>query len=387
MKKRIHDFVKRRLPFLAVCWIVFNAAQAKTHDESFSRDGLLKADVNPLTDTRLLAHPDQPLDPKLNTLWCGTLQLAWNEAMELVGEKLNLVTSNGSALPAVTQTEIDLLNRQIFQRDDLDPSSYVALADFEHNHVEQEIRAALEKTFQGEASPELIPPTPPHPGPDDFVAYAYLYKNLAFAIPFGEIPALHFDEKDVEAFGLNQDMHLKTAPEGQVLIYDYKSPDDFVIELKSKSTDDQLILAKVAPGATLGATSAAVLKRMKLGPPLGTGPEDDLAVPKLNFDLRKDFMELEGLVLKPTASTKIQNQLKVAKVQQLIRFQLNEKGAVLKSEATIVMKALAIMMHHRLVFDRPFLLLMKQKNAKLPYLELWIANTTLLITSTRAPGT
>jgi hypothetical protein len=172
-----------------------------------------------------------------------------------------------------------------------------------------------------------------------------------------------------------------------VLIYDYKSPDDFIIELKSKSTDDQLILAKVDPGATLGATTRTVLQRMKLAPPEYTDAGDALAVPKLNFDLRKDFQELEGLTLKPGPSAKIHHELMLSKVQQLVRFQLNEKGAVLKSEATVVAIATVMMTRHRLIFDRPFLLLLKQKNAPLPYLELWVANATLLIPSSSPPGT
>ena len=366
---------------LVVLGITAGLGEGKSHDKSFSKEGLFKADVNTLTDTRLLAHPNLPWSAKKNTLWCGTLQLAWNQAVGLVGEKLSFPRASASVAP-----EIQLLNQMDFQGTDLDPKSYVALADFERNQVEAEISAALQKKFHGDASPELIPLKPMNPGPDDFVAYAYLYKNLAFAIPFGEIPVQRFNDTYVKSFGFNQEMHLLTAPEGQVLIYDYKSPDDFIIELKSKSTDDQLILAKVDPGTTLAATTQTVLQRMKIAPPENTFGGDALAVPKLNFDLRKDFKELEGLVLQPGPSAKIHQPLMLSKVQQLVRFQLNEKGAVLKSEATVVAVATAMMTRHRLIFDRPFLLLMKQKDAPLPYLELWVANTTLLIPSSRPPG-
>ena len=372
---------------LLLGYLTVATAFGATHDDSFSKEGLFKADVNELKDTRLEAHPDLPLDPKVNTLWCGTLQLAWNEAVSLVGEKLDFQPPSGPSVPPASEKEIDFLNRQEFQARDLAPGSYVALADFERNQVEARIRAALANVFQGAASPELIPPTPRNPGPDDFVAYAYLYKNLAFAVPFGAIPSQRFGDRDVQAFGFNQDMHLPAQPQGQVLIYDYKSSDDFVIELKSKSTDDQLILAKIAPGASLGATAAETLRRMKLSLPEAAGPGDALSIPKLNFDLRKDFRELEGLTLQPGPSTKIHLPLSLTKVEQLVRFQLNEKGAILKSEAVIVARALAMMSRHQMIFDRPFLLMMKQKNFNAPYLELWIANTTLLIPSARAPGT
>jgi len=105
------------------------SAQAGSHDDSFSRQGLFKADVSTLKDTQLVAHPDVPLAADENVLWCGTLQLAWNKAVGLVGEKLHFTRQPRMA---------DLLNREDFTDADLDPSSCVALADFERNRVEDE---------------------------------------------------------------------------------------------------------------------------------------------------------------------------------------------------------------------------------------------------------
>ncbi len=215
-------------------------AQTASHANSFSKEGLLKADISQLKDTQLVAHPDAPLDPTRNVLWCGTLQLAWNKAVELVGEKLHFKDQ-----PPV----VDLLNQQDFIESDLDPASYVAIADFERNHVEDEIRAALQKTFGGAASPELIPPVPTNPHPDDFVAYAYLYKNLAFANPFAENDPLPFGDVPVRNFGWTKNADIADRLSNdvfeQVLIYDYKSEDDFVITLTTNSPQDELILAKV----------------------------------------------------------------------------------------------------------------------------------------------
>src|SRR5271154_5629228 len=123
-------------------------APVVSHDDSFTKEGLFKADVSTLKDTQLIAHPDVPLTLGQNVLWCGTLQLVWNKAIDLVGEKLQFTTKSPVA---------DLLNREDFTSADLDPNSYVAIADFERNNVEDEILAALEKTFHGAASPEMIP--------------------------------------------------------------------------------------------------------------------------------------------------------------------------------------------------------------------------------------
>jgi hypothetical protein len=368
-----------RLPALALGLVLLLPPMARaqpadaSHDDSFSKEGLFKANVAALTDTELVAQPDLPLAPNHNMLWCATLQLAWNEAIGLVGEKLHFTRPSPVA---------DLLNREDFTRKDLDPGSYVAVADFERNHVEAEIRAALEQTFHGEASPELIPEVPRNPGPDDFVAYAYLYKNLAFAVPFADMGPLDFNGREVKSFGFNQESRLPDGARAQVSICDYQSPQDFIIELKTKAANDELILAKVAPGATLQATIQAVLARISVHPASFIEPGDEMEVPKLNFDLRRDFSELEGLVLQPGPAAKIKNRLVITKAEQLVRFQLNEKGAILKSEAVIAFRATAMRAGHLLIFNGPFLILMKQKSAAQPYFALWMANPTLLVPAT-----
>jgi hypothetical protein len=358
---------------LAILPTAFAAADtpSPSHADAFSQVGLVKADVSTLKDTQLVAHPDVPLAKGQNVIWCGTMQLAWNQAIALVGEKLKFESQ-----PPV----VDLLNQEDFTAAELSPDSYVAIADFERNHVEAEIRAALEKTFHGAASPELIPPTPADPGPFDFVAYAYLYKNLAFAEPFLDNEPISFDGTLVKNFGFVRDVdRLPEAVLRQVSICDYQSRDDFVIKLKTKAVEDELILAKVPPGATLEATIDSVLKRVAADNAEPAMKSDRMAIPKLNFDLKKDFSELEGLILTPSPSSPIKTKLRIEKARQLIRFQLNEKGAVLKSEAVIIMRALAMAPGRQLIFDQPFLILMKQSYARGPYFAMWVGNASLLV--------
>lgn len=368
--------MKRRagivLGLMLVCLTVKIPAQV-SHDDSFDKKGLFKADVSKLKDTRLVAHPEVPLAANQNVLWCATLQLAWNEAIDLVGEKLHFVNQ-----PPL----VDALNQEDFTKDDLDPASYVAIADFERNHVEDEIRAALERVFHGAASPELIPPIPAHPAPDDFVAYAYLYKNLAFAQPFEDNEAFEFAGQKVQNFGFMENREkLPRDLFSQVTVCDYQSEDNFIIKLRTKAKDDELILAKVTPSATLAGTIYDVTRRIAQGVPEPASKRDQLAVPKINFDLRGSFPPLLGLRLQPSPAAKIQSPLVISEVKQLVRFQLNEKGAILKSEAVIAM-ATAIMepvKPRTMIFDKPFLILMKRAKADQPYFALWVGNPTLLM--------
>ncbi len=348
-----------------------------SNDGSFSKEGLFKAEVSTLKDTQVLAYADVPLDPTKNVLWCGTMQLAWNKAIDLVGEKLHFTSPSPTA---------DLLNRQDFTAADLDPASYVAVADFEKNNVEDEIRAALQKTFQGAALPELIPEKPTNPRPSDFVAYAYLYKNLSFRYRLSIANLIVFAGKKVEAFGIDSLADPRVGESGkfleQIAICDYKSPDDFIVELKTTSPNDELLLAKVTPGPTLAATVASVLQRAKNDKPVDAMWGDDLAIPKLNFDLRRDFTELEGLVLEPEKSTQISSNSSVVitKASQVVQLQLNENGAILKSESALVLNDTGEgPPPHIMLFDKPFLILMKRKDSRRPYFAIWIANSSLLV--------
>lgn len=349
-----------------------------SHHDAFSKESVIKADVASLHDTRLVAVLDTPIPAKTNVIWCGTLQLAWNEAIGLVGEKLRFVNQP----PLVEQ-----LNQQDFTKNDLDPGSYVALADFERNHVEAKIREALEKVFHGAASPELIPPVPPHPGPDDFVAYAYLYKNLAFPHPFQEENdrSFYLDNLSIrdrlKGFGFPKSEDASWAKVvSQVSIFDYQSEKDFVIKIATKQPQDELILARVTPGATLQETVNGVLKRMASGARATVGEEDILWIPQLNYDLRKNFDELENLTLQSGPNARVHN-LVTKQVKQLVRFQLNKEGAMLKSEAVITMIGAAMALHidrHVMVFNEPFLILMKRADAPQPYFAMWVGNASLL---------
>jgi len=67
----------------------------------------------------------------------------------------------------------------------------------------------------------------------------------------------------------------------------------------------------------------------------------------------------------------------IDKAFQEIRFLLNKKGAEVKSEARIIFKDGG---HERsFIFDKSFLIYLKEKKGKYPYLAIWIDNCELLV--------
>ena len=343
------------------------------HDALFSTDRLLKADAEQLKTTNITPHLAATIGRGRNVLWCGTFQLAWNEACKLIGEDLHFAGEP----PMVAE-----LNRKAFTRDGIDGASHVSLAGFVRDDIRGKIERALQEKFKGQAAPRYLPAKQLTPRPQDIVVYSYLFKHLEFPRHFERLDEpLKFGDARLACFGMREYKPGHRKLYGQVLILDYKDPDDFVVELKTKAEGDRLILAKVAPAATLRETIDAVGRRIAPAKSITMQTGDILVVPKLNFDLTRRLRELERPLL-PVKNPEVARDLILLSALQNIRFQIDEKGVRLRSESHMAFGCGAggpPDARHIMVFDKPFLILMKRAGAEIPYFALWVGNAELLV--------
>lgn len=346
-------------------WIGCN----ESHDSAFTDKGLVKASAAELQGTVVTPHLEQKITDGKSVLWCATFQLAWNEVASFIGESVKMQNPD----PAVA-----ILNKQTVGAKDLDKASYVALAGDLRGSIYGKIDAALHAKFKGAAVPKLSR-SPTIGRPQDIFAYAYLFKNLEFAVPFEDIDELlQFKAKQVRCFGVGPEKKAPPAMLGQVRVLAYdRQAGTFILELVTKAKGDTLILAKVTPGETLADTIAAVVNRKAEATAMF--PHDVLMVPKLNFDVRRRYREVEGRQLIVTNPKYATEPLQILSALQDIRFQLDEKGARLRSESHIAIGCSAQPRGRRFVFDGPFLILMKRKDAKNPYFAMWVDNAELLV--------
>lgn len=360
-------FVFLTLGRLPVC------APAGRHGD-FTSVGLKSGDAAAFSRTIVAPHLEQPLVRDRNILWCATFQLAWNEVCSLIGEDVHLDRDPSMVAP---------LNARRVTWADVDRASCVAVAGFVRDGIFDRIRAELAMTFRGEARPQLIP-NPANARLQDIVAYAYLYKNLEFPTPFEKMETpLDFGaaRARVASFGVGPNKDGPPAMYDQVTILDYKSADDFVIELMTKSPDDRVILAKLARQPTLQAAVDHVASRQPVGLPVRMGVTDVLQVPKLNFDIRRNYAELLWKRLR-VANPKVASDLILLQATQDIRFEMNEIGVKLRSEAAIHFGCSAAAPPppvHVLIFDKPFLVLLQRRDARQPYFAMWVQNAELLV--------
>lgn len=337
-------------------------------------------DANLLTQTDVQPYSSMPIKAGRNYLYCCTFQMAWDT---LRRPPDNLVHTSPVPLMAAE------LNRSPFSPSNLDPRSF-------HVQVEPitdvaKIHAEMARRFPSAAGPRT-PPTLGNGFPG-LVVFSYLRKGLPyrakfdsldtpFSFPSGEewAPVVSFGRKG--AADSDEDERLK-----QVRIHDYRTDDDFILELVSESQRDQLLLAKIPAEPTLQETIDAVMSRIRQPNPKHQRPElgflEDLIIPKLSLNVLKDYDELKRLNL-PDLVAQSGGRAWIESAQQGIAFVLDEHGAQVESFAEMALLGEfgespdppAI---RKFVFDRPFLVLLRERQADSPYLALWIENAELML--------
>ena len=326
----------------------------------------LTCNANELEHTVVTPHLDCSLESGTNVLWCATAQIAWNELSSLVGEEIHME----SEAPMVA-----ILNKEDVTRADLDEQTYLAAAGIVREGIVQDLHAKVNERFADGFGAQLLPESGTLP-PDWFVAYSCMVASLPFEWAFERLTfPLAFRDTDVESFGIaqfleNQDRERKAAT--QIDIFDYRDEDDFIVELKTLRATHRLFLAKVQPKPTLEATISAVQQRVAAAQPTTLSEGSDFRVPVLNFDTVREYVELQRKPLR-LKNTRFDG-CAIAAASQRIRFRLDERGAVLRSESTIVASAA-----EHLVFDKPFLIMIQYDAGTMPYFALWVDNAELLV--------
>jgi len=361
-----------RIPFAVLMLMTLGASSMLAGDlpplpESESEKPFLEVHAEDLERTVITASLDHPMVEGKNMVWCLSFQLAWNRLCDLTGGPVRLTPSS---------TLAEKLNRREGKKEDLDVSSHVAAAGLASEGIYEKIRKELKAKFGEKVRVPLFDDTPP----EQWVAFAFLYKQLPFPWNLNRFPRrLVFAGKPVESFGIHQllsemDKAEKAMAE-QVVILDHRSNDDFVIELKIRSKIDRLILAKIEPAQTLTATVDALQKRIRDVRPSSMGQAEDLFIPVIDFKVLKSYTELKGRVISSDKAPIDGSVIAVAR--QYIRFRLDETGAVLKSSSQIATPYIP----RNFIFDKPFLVLLEKKGAKQPYFAMWVANIELLVPS------
>ncbi len=354
--KGIH--MKRPGLLLAALLVMFSCA--KKNEEIFAKGA-------PPKNTVILAHPDAVIEKNKNYIWCSTIQIAWNELCEKIGEDIHVYNED----PVFTK-----MNRRAYQKKDIDPASYILLSSFKKDFNLAQARDNVKGKFPAGADTKLLDSIGDYTD-DTFFVYAHLFKQLQFEVPFTRDKEgnLEFLNQKVESFNIANSTHDLRKLIDQIIVYYYKNDDEFIIGLTSRSKNDELILAKIPPAKTLEKTNRFVLEKLDRGKK-GTFREIDwFNAPVISFDFDYIYPEFNNKILKLKNDVFNKSPLKF---KHKITYILNEEGAKLESiDVSDASTDEQEETTRQFVFNRPFLVLMKQSFSRRPYFSMWIGNTEL----------
>lgn len=303
-----------------------------------------------------------------NMIWCSSFQVAWNELKDVVNGPVKL-NSN----PPIT----DFLNTAKQSKDDISPENVYARAGLVQDGIIQEIKAEMALKFPGEmvsirdvAEPAII-------------AYAYQQANVRFTVPYVETnwPLVFTDpfgkKTQVTSFmprGKTWNAISKRGERAAILfavMTEQYEVTEFAVDLCPNSSPDQVVVARLVPKDNLLETYLYIEEKMKGNAALEMEEDDVLLVPNLCWKIRHDVSELHGQCLENAGY----EGMPIAKAMQVIEFQLDRRGAILKSEAVV---EAAASQPREFICDRPFLIYMKKRGATYPFFMMWIENAELL---------
>lgn len=394
---------KRRWPLLLMVLVVAGVAALVVarkfrHGRPYQPPPIAyEGDSRGLEHTVVVPTLDTPMPPGKNVIWCSSFQVAWNHLKDDV-TKAPVRLANAEEIA-------DRLNRARQSEADLPEGSYYATAGFVSDGIVGTIEQEMASRF-----PSATKPTFEGLLPDAIVAYAYLNAGLKFTIPFfdSDEPLMFQDstgaEVTVSSFGIRPEDHdayrelraqvevLYSLTGGELLesmfetIEEYEEyvksrggvfvPPEFAIDPCKDSSPNQIVLARIEPKASLAETLVDLQE--KIGEYVSEGSfdrlivSDVLLIPNTHWKIDHHFSELEGadkLLLNPGFEG-----YWIERARQAIDFKLDRSGAELISETKVMAEA----MPQYFLFDRPFLIYMKERGAEHPFFVMWVDNAELL---------
>jgi hypothetical protein len=302
--------------------------------------------LSELEKTEFIPTLEHKISADKNAVYCATLLFAWDEIRKQLNAPLTISKENA---------DLAMLNQS---------------TSFEN------VLMSDEYTVSGEVEGDIIK------------AKAEFSKSLPFEFKLQSfVNKLDFDGTKVFSFGV--DGYDSYGQLNLVKIVYYKNDNNFVIKLLPKDKAHEIILfmseerfRTIAEMTTeiekLAEIGSAERKNESINWKYYYNDEDVVIIPKFNFNIETNYNTIEGNRF--IANTQV---VQVEKAWQRTAFVLDEKGAEIESEAeteeVIEELGLETPKPKKMVFDKPFLILMKRTDSKNPYFGLWVANAELMV--------
>lgn len=301
----------------------------------------------------------------INSIWVGTFQLAWNELMQEFDGDIQFQDYNSKLA--------EQLNRKLFLKEMLSSDDYYIKVGRTSNTLRKEIEDNLNSKFNIKDYSILDNIKWNSFEADTYTIFSYLYKNFEFNIPFDYLGEMYFNKNSsrfVRYFGINNASEENINSNVNVLFYEKNS---YAIKLNSK--EDEEIILYYSDNFEDSFEEIYNTIKQKNEDYVGNkdfSSVDEMMVPYISIDESINYYELCNHYIKDT-------DYYINNAFQRIKFELNESGGNVTSEATIVHSYNSGGEDIRyFYFNKPFTLFLKEKDSKKPYLSLYIKDLNYL---------
>lgn len=262
---------------------------------------------------------------KSDTAWCATFNLIWNDLKnDIVKQDIKFKDNNEF---------VNNLNKELFKENDISDEYYYKVCGKKTIKLKNEIEKNIKEKFNQKSdildkfdwSEDAL-----DKGSTDFeryIFYTMLYREFRYNTKFVELDKDKFnDTENVKYFGVKDN---KGAYKDQIQVIYYNNENDFAIKLTTTS-NDEIILNKNPKGNNFKDIYNNVIDNgSKYKGNKEFSKQDTFKMPYINLNVLKEYKELENQEFYDIDNKK----LVIDKALQTIKFELNETGGKIKSEA------------------------------------------------------
>jgi len=210
------------------------------------------------------------------------------------------------------------------------------------------------------------------------ICLACFNEDVSFNVPF-ETMEWNFISSGkntaVSCFGVarSENTESEDPVRDQVKIYDYRNPDDFIAVIHCRDKEKEIILAKTGFRRSLSYMRDLIYDRIEQTYAENLAGQDELIIPRISLSAIKSYSEL---IDRRLVNKGFEDYFFV-RAEHRVDFKMEESGASVKAGGTIVMKKGPVPRIYS--FDKPFFVIVKEKNASVPDLLAWIVDDEFLV--------
>lgn len=287
---------------------------------------------------------EHTLEPGKNSVYCATLLFAWDEIRKEIDQAIIVKPEN---------QDLSLLNQSTGFLSVLKKGEYTTSVEIDGDMI----------TARAEFSRSLPFPVKLTP-----------YQNK---LVFTDVPVASFGTTGYPY------EHRQVAQ-----IVHYRNDENFIVKLLPKDKEHEIILFMTdQPFSTMAEMVTEIARVTELAKEekkleknywkYWWNEEDFLVIPKFSFNIETNYNTIEGAYFSAG-----KRDFRVETAWQRTAFMLDESGAEIESEAEVAVTEEMeedLPRPKRMVFDKPFLLIIKRKDATNPYFGLWVGNAELMV--------